>query len=92
MSINCQKINNSNFFYIIILTLLFLLFLHLYKQNLIVGMQYKIQTTKIKKQILEKKNQDLKKELIKLKNHDSIAKKAKKLGLEKINIKQIERL
>ena len=52
MSINCQKINNSNFFYIIILTLLFLLFLHLYKQNLIVGMQYKIQTTKIKKQIL----------------------------------------
>lgn len=87
-----SKISKSPLFYSTTASLLVLLFLHLYKQSLIVDAQYSLQTYQNLKQQTEKQIKDLKKELVQAKSHKSIAKKAKKLGLKKVNIKQIERL
>jgi|LakMenE18May11ns_1017448.scaffolds.fasta_scaffold8803316_2 cell division protein FtsL len=92
MSVNkSKKISNSRLFYFTVGSVLSLLFIHLFKQSKIVDMKYKIQNTKNKKTLLEKELQDLKKNLTKLKSNENIYKKANKIGLKKINIRQIEK-
>lgn len=82
----------ANKFYIFILILLFMLFLHLYKQSLIVDTQYKVEEKKQEVLSIDKKIKEIEKDIQAILDQRKIIKKSKKNNLKKIDIKQIEKI
>ena len=82
----------ANKFYIFILILLIMLFLHLYKQSLIVDTQYKVEEKKQEVLSIDKKIKEIEKDIQAILDQKKIIKKSKKNNLKKIDIKQIEKI
>lgn len=82
----------ANKFYIFILILLIMLFLHLYKQSLIVDTQYKVEEKKQEVLSIDKKIKEIEKDIQAILDQRKIIKKSKKNNLKKIDIKQIEKI
>lgn len=69
-----------------------MLFLHLYKQSLIVDTQYKVEEKKQEVLSIDKKIKEIEKDIQAILDQRKIIKKSKKNNLKKIDIKQIEKI